>query len=301
MNQAIRLHTLEPLTGGAAQPPTKRDVIVLGMPQLALAGLSETWLLKECGHRHWLLLAKAAGLAVPDFRDEHGEPIYAAFLAVSARDAAFDGAREHDELAVSSRLARSSGSQCTSIHHLRIGARTVGEVALTSSFVKRAPKGGNHSIARVKVPALHRFGPDPQAQSFAAESTALRSGRWIAHLGLERQRATVIDRFVIDPCPSQDFNGAEFLYFASFQAFVDRAEWAFFRPQAPLSTTHRRDIVYRGNVDPGERVVAILLAFRQNDTRLLHWYRLERERDAKPIADVFTIRERGPISLQASC
>src|SRR5262249_53444288 len=81
--------------GGAAMP---REV-TLGMPHLAMGGLSETWLLKECGHRHWSMLARAAGLAVPEFRDPAGDPIYAAFLAVTVRDAAFETAREHDRLA----------------------------------------------------------------------------------------------------------------------------------------------------------------------------------------------------------
>jgi len=34
----------------------------LGMPQLALAGLSESWLLMECGHRHWTLLERMLGV-----------------------------------------------------------------------------------------------------------------------------------------------------------------------------------------------------------------------------------------------
>jgi len=118
----------------------------------------------------------------------------------------------------------------------------------------------------------------------------LRSNRWCTHLGFERSKAAVIDRFVIDPCPGQDFNGADFLYFASFQAFVDRAEWAFFRPAAPFPTTRRRDIVYRGNIDPGERVIASLLQVRWAETELGHWYRLERAQDNFAIADIFTLR-----------
>jgi len=84
--------------------------------------------------------------------------------------------------------------------------------------------------------------------------------------------------------------GADFLYFANFQAFVDRAEWAFFRPAAPFPTTRRRDIVYRGNIDPGERVIASLLQVRWEETELGHWYRLERAQDNFAIADIFTLR-----------
>jgi probable biosynthetic protein (TIGR04099 family) len=266
------------------------DVIVLGMPHLGFGGLSETWLLKECGHRHWFQLAAAAGLARPEFRDEAGEPIYAAFLAVSVRDAALDTVREHDELVIASQLVRTSRTQFTSIHRLSVRTRLIAEVVMTSTFVKRAQKGRNHSIARVEVPSLALLESEPHATAFAADAAALRSNRWCTHLGFERSAAAVVDRFVIDPCPGQDFNGADFLYFASFQAFVDRAEWAFFRPDAPFPTTRRRDIVYRGNIDPGERVFASLLQVRREQGELGHWYRLERAQDNFAIADIFTLR-----------
>jgi probable biosynthetic protein (TIGR04099 family) len=290
MNALIRPAALRHYFGGNAISSALPDGIVLGMPHLCRAGLSETWLLKECGHRHWFLLAQAAGFAKPNFRDAAGDPVYAAFLAVSVRDAAFESVHEHDELAFSSHLTRVSRTQFTSVHRLSVRARAVGKVAMISTFVKRAQKGHNQSIKRVEVRGLPPVGSEPRGSAFVLESAALRSNRWLAHLGFERRMAAVVDRFVVDPCPSQDFNGADFLYFANFQAFVDRAEWAFFRPDAPFPTTRRRDIIYRGNIDPGERVVASLLQFRRNDQVLYHWYQLERELDATTIADIFTIR-----------
>jgi probable biosynthetic protein (TIGR04099 family) len=276
-------------SAGSALPALPAS-IVLGMPHLSLNGLSETWLLKECGHRHWFLLAEAAGLDRPEFHDEAGEPIYAAFLAVSLRDASFEGARAHDELVFSSRLARVSRTQFTSFHRLSVGGRPIGEVAMTSAFVRRAHKGRNHSIARAEVSGLPPVGAAPNALAFTAGAATLRAGTWVTHLGFERAAAAIIDRFAIDPCPGQDFNGANFLYFASFQSFVDRAEWSFFRPASPFPTTRRRDVIYRGNIDPGERVVASLLQFRRDHGSLRHWYRLERAQDDATIADVFTVR-----------
>jgi probable biosynthetic protein (TIGR04098 family) len=41
------------------------DTVILGMPHLAI-GISATWLLKERGHRHWRMLAKASGRSVPE-------------------------------------------------------------------------------------------------------------------------------------------------------------------------------------------------------------------------------------------
>jgi probable biosynthetic protein (TIGR04099 family) len=266
------------------------DAVVLGMPHLCTIGLSETWLFKECGHRHWLLLAEAAGLATPDFRDPAGDPIYAAFLSVSVREAALETVREHDRLVFASRLARISRTRFMSTHRLSVRGRPVGEITMTSTFVWRTRRGDNHAIARIEVPALRHLVLDPEAAASATETATLRSSDWQMHLGFEHAEARVIDRLVIDPCPGQDFNGADFLYFASYLAFVDRAEWAFFRQRRPLPTTRRREVIYRSNVDVGERVVASLVQFRRDAHCLDHWYRLQRESDDATIAEIFTLR-----------
>ena len=64
-----RLLEIDRILGGGPAVPALSDVTVLGMPHLCLGGLSETWLLRECGHRHWFLLAQATGRTVPNFRD----------------------------------------------------------------------------------------------------------------------------------------------------------------------------------------------------------------------------------------
>jgi probable biosynthetic protein (TIGR04099 family) len=290
MNRLLPSIEVRRLLSGPAVSSSMPQQITLGMPHLCMNGLSETWLVKECGHRHWSMLAAAAGLAAPDFRDPAGDPIYAAFLSVSIREAAFEQAHEHDRLLFNSRLARNSRTRFVSFHRLSVLGRPIGEIAMTSTFVRRAEKGRNHSVARIEVPTLREVEFNPEAAARTAEVAALRSNHWHRHLEFERSAARVIDRFIVDPCPSQDFNGADFLYFASYLAFVDRAEWAFFRPQAPFATTRRRDLIYRGNVDPGERVILTLLQFVRDAGSLGHWYRLEREPDSLVIGEAFTVR-----------
>jgi probable biosynthetic protein (TIGR04099 family) len=294
MNIPLGVLEIDRILGGGPAVPAVSDVTVLGMPDLCLGGLSETWLLRECGHRHWLLLAQAAGRAVPDFCDCAGDPIYAAFVAVTVRDARFDAAHEHDELTVGSRLTRISRTRFMSVHRLAVRGRPVGEVVMTSVFVKRMQAGLNRSIARVEVPGLPPVEPAPEFADDAAMVAAMRRGRWEEHLrtehpGFTHADAAALDRLVIDPCPAQDFNGADFLYFSSFQAFVDRAEWAFLRPD-PRITTRRRDIVYHGNIEPGDRVAIVLRAVRRGAGTLGHWCSIAREDDAAPLADIFTLR-----------
>jgi probable biosynthetic protein (TIGR04099 family) len=290
MNIRLGILEIDRILGGGPALPTVADRIVLGMPHLSLGGLSESWLLKECGHRHWFMLAEATGRAVPDFRDATGDPVYAAFVAVTVREGRFDAAREHDELGFDSRLARISRTQFMSRHRIVVRGREIGDVVMTSVFVKRLQAGLNRSIARVDVPGLP---PVQQALDFvddAAMVATLRRDQWREHLGFFRADAAALDRLVIDPCPTQDFNGADFFYFASFQSFVDRAEWAFFRPN-PRATTRSRDIVYHGNIEPGDRVAVLLRAVRRGSGTIGHWCAIERENDGAPLADVFTLRD----------
>jgi probable biosynthetic protein (TIGR04098 family) len=72
---------------------------------------------------------------------------------------------------------------------------------------------------------------------------------------------------------------------------VDRAEWEFLRPLNPRATTRRRDIVYHGNVEVGERVAVVLRAARREPAAIGHWCLIERESDAEPLADIFTLRK----------
>src|ERR1700752_392678 len=110
--------------------------IKIGMPHLDLVGLSENWLLKECGPRHWFLLAAAAGRPFPDFRDALGDQVYAVFRAVSIRGARFNDVYENDDLYFTSTLSRISRTQSESRHVLTCRGEAVGDVEMISSFVK---------------------------------------------------------------------------------------------------------------------------------------------------------------------
>ncbi|WP_051357411.1 Pnap_2097 family protein [Azorhizobium doebereinerae] len=278
---------------GAARLPAPEPLaprVLVGMPHLALGGLSETWLLKECGHRHWFLLAQAAGEGVPDFRDADGAPVYAAFCGASIARGRLDLVAENDTLAFASSLARISATQFASRHVVTLGEETVAEVELVSVFVKRLEPGRNRQVARVRPQGLPPLGPGAVSRT-SALAAALRGGRWDTHMGFARDGARETARLLINPCPSQDFNGAHFLYFAAFQAFADRAEWEWLG-LPPATVTLARDILYFGNIEPGERLSACLLGHAREGRETRHWLRLERE-DGARLADIFT-RRRAP-------
>ncbi len=157
---------------------------------------------------------------------------------------------------------------------------------MVSVFVKREVEGRNRSVARVRPEGLPLLDPGEVSRT-SALAAALRGGQWDTHMGFARRDARELSRLMLNPCPSQDFNGAHFLYFAAFQAFADRANGASWHRRRHADVA--RDLIYHGNIEPGERLVASLLGVRETQGELVHWLRLARE-DGTPLADIFTRR-----------
>ncbi|MEO9653806.1 Pnap_2097 family protein [Marinomonas sp.] len=278
---------------------------LIGMPQLALGGISENWLLKECGHQHWLALAKSLNLPVPSFVDEHNRKLYAAFLVVRVSNAVLHRVTENSRLSIATQLKRVSPSRSYSRHDLcleeeGLSKQVIAQVELLSSFVSRHEEGNNQSVARNEMLKGGWSACEPASQMMAEH----KKGR-----NLPNAEVTSISKvpFVYQPCPYADFNGADFLYFAQFQVVMDRAE-RFFQaglqafnadpssspsPNKPLVLWQvvERTICYYGNINLDDALAAHLYTILPSDHRkslLGHCGRLYRQSDNALIANVIT-------------
>lgn len=288
MNVAVH-----PCAFSAAEPvpePRRSQRLRLGMPQLNLNGLSETWLLKEAGDVHWRLIADLAGRDRPDFRDETGEPVYAAFCAVSSEGLALDRFREHDELVIASTIRQVSRTRFASRHTLMRGSEPAGTVDLLSVFVRRQRAGGNRTIAKVCLPEFVAPPGEGVVTPIAALSDRLRKSGWQDHRGFKRTEFSSHAPVRFRPCPAQDFNGAGLLYFAAYQEFADRAEWELLDLPVEGVSTVSRDIVFRGNIEPGETILVTIRGMRRTTGLAEHWMTMEAEGDGRNLADVFTTK-----------
>lgn len=262
-----------------------------GMPQLAHAGLSENWLLKECGHRHWEALARATGREIPEFIDDNGERAYAAFTAVSVDEAELDRFTEHDTFDIETTLCRSGAARHYSVHNVFAGKQARARISMSSVFVRREEAGNNQSVIRARFAALDlptSNVPD-DAAAVARIGKALRAGRWHDELAMSQPKpcSPMASEFI--PCPNNDFNGAEFLYFANFQAFTDRAEWQWHR-FSHLPALERRKLFFYGNLNVGDALVINLIGQREEGNRITHWCEILRGSDREKIADVITVK-----------
>ncbi|MGO4329571.1 Pnap_2097 family protein [Cupriavidus sp. 2TAF22] len=263
-----------------------RTRYVAGMPQLSYTGLSENWLLKTCGDLHWQGLAALAGQPVPEFRDAGGHKSYAAFLAIRVREAALETMGEHAAFAIDTGLQRVTGARHHSTHRVMAGDARRAEVSMMSTFIRRERERDNRSVVRAAFgPAAEA--PLAQATEMASLAKRFRAADWGAHLGLAQDTAPARHTAEYLPCPYTDFNGADLLYFASFQAIVDRAEWQWQRFDEPPAVS-QRDLFFHGNVNLGDALELSFSAVQSGPAGLAHWCEIRRASDGEKIADAVT-------------
>lgn len=263
---------------------------LVGMPQLSLGSLSENWLLKECGNLHWAGIADANGLAVPEFVDIDGHKLYAAFTALRVRSAAFRLVKEHSRLLIQSRVARVSPVQHVSKHGIVSENREVGTVELISVFVRRRIKSDNRTVVRGTFKSAAGMARTRAELEFSELSRSMRRQDWSRYRGFLNNRNTILSAYEFTPCPSSDFNGADFLYFAQFQQIIDRACWGWSIGSEDHRPVMNREIFFYGNLNLGEKVLVTKIGEAiVNGTQEL-WCQMQRSSDSALIADVFLAR-----------
>nr|WP_087573565.1 Pnap_2097 family protein [Sphingomonas sp. CDS-1] len=267
--------TAEFATSPAVYSPAIHSVR-LGMPELSRVGLSENWLIKACGHRHWLALADIHGVEHPQFRNSEGARLYPAFTAVRLSDVRLEDVGENQLLEMHLTLCRTSRTCFQSEIEVIVEQRKVATVTMESAFIWRSVEGSNRSVRRGVVARPCQLLPPPPGQHPRKD--------------VQRIAGPILRETILDPSPHEDLNGVGLLYCASFQAMLDRAEWQWFRQMDPLTATRSRTIQFLGNAELGDRIRAALYMHRTDGDTLAHMIELTRVCDGAPIGRAITQR-----------
>ncbi|MEM1128985.1 MAG: Pnap_2097 family protein [Pseudomonadota bacterium] len=236
----MTLHAIAPAPETRSGLTTDLD---LAMGQLGPQGIAEQWLLRECGDRHWAMLAAAMGQDRAEFADAQGRPVYAAFCATSLKLTAPPGPLLCARASLRSDIYGLGALQAGSVHELRVPSGLVARLEMISTFVSRDGSGSNRRILRNGPVRSADLPPaTPVLVDLAARARAVARAA--------RQETTHGPRLLeVTPSPALDFNAVGLLYFPSFSRLAEEAEWAAGLAGAPLVD---RDVVYLGNIDIGE-------------------------------------------------
>jgi len=236
-----------------ATPPPSADLHrhhVVNMPQMALGGLSESWLFKELGDAHWSMITSGLGAPSSALHDGNGDRVYATFTRLRI-EATVPLARfeENERLALDGRISRfGAGMFFSEIALEGVKARVI--ASIMSSFTKRGSPTSNTSLLKGQptIPAGCPIADLPAMPPFGQGYRERRSGRL----------APALFEVAYDIIPYHDINGVGLLYFAAYPIisdicelkYIDRAnDWAL------EASTVCRDVYYFANCDARDRLI----------------------------------------------
>lgn len=232
----------------APPAPEIRERHLLGMPEMGFRGVSEQWLMRRAGDLHWRLIARAMGQREAVFTCAEGQPLYAAFCATSLRITAPRLPELGGFLTISASLGRLGHGRLASVQRLLLEGKTIGRIVLISTFVGRSDPFSNRSILR-RTPRALALPPEAPALARRIANQAVR----LAKVGGKEFPGPSIS---LMPCPYTDFNAAKLMYFPSFIALAERADFSLGGECERMIGA--RDVIYLGNVEPGKAVRATL-------------------------------------------
>jgi probable biosynthetic protein (TIGR04098 family) len=268
-----------------APPATEQRTYLLNMPQMAVGGLSESWLFKELGDIHWTVLAKALGQPTRLLSDSAGDRIYATFTRIQLRSSCALGLYgENERIDIDSGMSRYGAGLYFSEATLN-GATGSIQARLMSSFSKFGATGSNTSLFK----GLPELPPDCiiPALSEVPEFGRDYQGRRAETL------APPIFECEYEIMPSHDINGVGLLYFAAYPMIDDicAARHAG-RMYATGFSTRYRDIFYFGNSDADDRLIYRLHSQAGDGDSVEIESSISRKSDGNLMARIFTHKVR---------
>lgn len=220
----------------------------VNMPQMALGGLSESWLYKEIGDLHWTLLTSSLGVRSRDIADQAGDRLYATFTRIRYRATApLTDILENDRLDASAAMTRFGAGMFFSSAQIQSETATF-QFEIMSSFAKFGETGENTSLVKGQ-PAIPDGFPVPslpEMPNFALEYRERRA----------TDPGPAIFETEYEILPQHDINGVGLLYFAAYPVISDICLMRHFGPGSALEWSPvARDIGYFANSGAADRLI----------------------------------------------
>ena len=274
-------NSIIPAVGSA----TERRTFSVNMPQMALSGLSESWLFKELGDLHWSLITRGLDTPSSELVDAEGNRLYATFtrLQVSSQRP-FAAYRENDEALLEGHINRYGAGIFFSRVDLVAGSQAA-SAEIMSSFARMGESGKNTSLLKGQpvIPAGCSIEPLASMPPFGHGYRA------------ERSRLNIESIYMCDYelIPSHDINGVGLLYFAAYPIIADICAARYAGRSFPIEySTRSRDVFYFANSSPDEILVYRIHEWTAKDTHLHVEASLSRKSDGVRMAYIVTNKER---------
>jgi probable biosynthetic protein (TIGR04098 family) len=284
MVRALAAVSLPHGRSGASEAAVERRQYELNMPQMALGGLSESWLFKEFGDIHWSMITKGLGAQSRTLQDGSGDRLYATFTRFRFDStSALAAYAENERIVVDAQISRYGAGLffsevVASGDHKSVRAR------LMSSFSKIGETGSNTSLLKgqPQIPPDCNIPTLANLPAFGLEYRARRT----------EELAAPIFECEYEILPSHDINGVGLLYFAAYPMINDIcAARHGGRLLATGFSTRQRDVFYFSNSDPDETLIYRLHRWVAGDDRIEMEASISRKSDGVLMAYIMTEKD----------
>lgn len=269
----------------------------VNMPQMALGGLSESWLLKEMGDFHWFQLCEGLNTKSFDLTDQTGERLYATFVRIKheSKDslAAF---QENEKVEMGGSMTRFGSSMYFSKNAIFNDNKRI-DFNMMTTFSSRGrdnsklTKGKPNSRIQNDIIELNDM-PD-FGQKYRMIRKQVDHSLQLSGVNFKMIEHSIFE-FDYDINPYHDINGVNLLYFAAYPIISDFCEFNYIKKEKDFSRTNTiaRDVFYFSNCNIDDNIL-----YKLNEFELLENNRakiqstLIRKSDNKTLAKIFTIKE----------
>jgi len=287
-------------------PSKKEFTQAVNMPQMALSGLSESWLMKEIGDCHWHMLCEDLGLKSNEILDEFSNRLYASFVRIKFESSSYlKEYCENDMLNFSGEVQSFGPSLYFSQIDVSSNNKAI-KCSLATSFSTRVDDADNSKLtkgvpAKSKDDAIVKVTAMPQ---HILDIVKLKKNT-INKISLSNHDFNLTDDFVHEVQykinPYTDINGVGLLYFAAYPIINDICEYECFNGKklansnwALASSTMSRDVFYFGNCNIDDTITYKVNSHEIiNKNQIAIQSSLYRQCTNTLIAKIFTIKHFG--------
>jgi probable biosynthetic protein (TIGR04098 family) len=277
-----------------ANEVTNKETVEVRMPQMANSSLSESWLLKYLGDKHWFLLSEGFNKKSSKFQDDNGNRLYATFVRINYSTSSLNNFKENETIHFNSKIEGfGSNTFISSINGKSLDNEI--KATLLTTFSIRI-NDNNNEINKGNVDLIpNRIVQLSKTPIYLNDYRLLRKGlldEIQSDFGFFPNTDNIIFTCDYDVNPYYDINGVGLLYFAAYPIVSDSCCLKYFNDNKSYShQTVYRDIFYFANCNPTDKIIFQLNFIDQKGNIIRTLTSLYRQSDNKLLAKILTVKQ----------
>lgn len=281
-------------------PQFQQDYVV-NMPQMAIEALSENWLFKEIGDKHWEMLCAGLNANSFDLTDSMGNRLYATFVRIRLNmSSSLADFTENQNVKMKGYISRFGESMYFSNINFGDGSTFVNADLMTTFSIRNA--SDNKRLTKSQpAPGQNTINALNANPSFGDEYRLIKK-QVKTSISFENYNFDISEDILFEReyelSPYHDLNGVGLLYFAAYPIINDICEASHFNQKLEERWelnyfTSFKDILYYGNCNIDDSIIYRLHSYENiDDNHIKISSSLYRKSDNAVMAKIFSVKKK---------